>query len=199
MWHDAGGRWEGRARDGVAGEAARLLASQASPPLSQLIRDVNKFSNNVMTRQLFLTLGAEVGGHGSHAAARRAIVDWLALRGIADDGFVIENGAGLSRTARIRPAMLADVLADAWRDPVMPEFVASLPIAGVDGTAARRTGARGAAHIKTGMLRDVRAIAGYVHAASGRRYAVVAIVNHTNAPAVQTAHDALLDWLHHNG
>jgi D-alanyl-D-alanine carboxypeptidase/D-alanyl-D-alanine-endopeptidase (penicillin-binding protein 4) len=81
----------------------------------------------------------------------------------------------------------------------MPEFTASLPLVGVDGTMKNRTGAVGAAHIKSGLLHDVRAVAGYVHAASGRRYVVVALINHPNARDAQSAQDALLEWVYRNG
>jgi D-alanyl-D-alanine carboxypeptidase/D-alanyl-D-alanine-endopeptidase (penicillin-binding protein 4) len=81
----------------------------------------------------------------------------------------------------------------------MPEFVSSMPIVGVDGTMRRRQAAAGSAHIKTGLLADARAIAGYVLAASGRRYAVVAFINHPNAGAGQPALDALLNWVYVQG
>jgi len=81
----------------------------------------------------------------------------------------------------------------AWQSPVMPDLVASLPISGVDGTL-RRTQSRAAAHLKTGSLRDVMAVAGYVHAASGRRYVLVAVVNHANAGAARPVLDSLVDW-----
>ena len=77
----------------------------------------------------------------------------------------------------------------------MPELMSSLPIAGIDGTLkTRRNKVLGSAHLKTGSLRDVVAVAGYVHAASGKRYCLVAIANHPNASAVRPAFDALLDW-----
>jgi serine-type D-Ala-D-Ala carboxypeptidase/endopeptidase (penicillin-binding protein 4) len=199
LWEASGGQWNGELRDITVPVPGRVLATHESPPLSQIVRDINKFSNNVMTRQLFLTLGAVHGGSGSDVAAAIVIADWLGRRGIAVGGLVIDNGAGLSRSARLRPAMLAELLVDAWHDPRMPEFVASLPIVGVDGTTRSRGSRPGTAHIKTGMLNDVRAIAGYVHAASGRRYAVVAIVNHRHAQRSDRAHDALLDWLYDNG
>jgi D-alanyl-D-alanine carboxypeptidase/D-alanyl-D-alanine-endopeptidase (penicillin-binding protein 4) len=81
----------------------------------------------------------------------------------------------------------------------MPEFASSLPLAGVDGTMRKRVGAAGSAHIKTGLLADTRAVAGYVLAASGRRYAVAAFVNHANAGAAQPALDELLNWIYVNG
>ena len=81
----------------------------------------------------------------------------------------------------------------------MAELMASLPISGVDGTMKRRNVPAGAAHMKTGMLEDTRAVAGYVLAASGRRYVVVAIINHPNAGRGTGAHDALLEWVYRTG
>ena len=101
-----------------------------------------------------------------------------------------------SRDARISAATLAIVLQRAWAGPVMPEFVASLPITGADGTLRRATASAGAgrAHLKTGSLRDVAAVAGYLLAPGGRRLVLVAIVNHPNAAAARPALDALIDW-----
>jgi D-alanyl-D-alanine carboxypeptidase/D-alanyl-D-alanine-endopeptidase (penicillin-binding protein 4) len=176
------------------------VARHESPPLALVVRDINKFSNNVMTRQLLLTLGAEDSGQpGSTELGATALRRVLAARGLPMPELVIDNGSGLSRSERIAPANLAALLVDAWRSPLMPEFVASLPIMGVDGTTRARRAAVAASHIKTGQLADVRAIAGYVHADSGRRYAVVAIVNDAAAGRAQRAHDLLLDWVKREG
>jgi D-alanyl-D-alanine carboxypeptidase/D-alanyl-D-alanine-endopeptidase (penicillin-binding protein 4) len=91
------------------------------------------------------------------------------------------------------------VLADAWKSQWMPELMSSLPIAGVDGTMQRRNVPVGSAHMKTGLLEDTRAIAGYVLAASGRRYVVVGIINHPNAARGTGAHDALIEWVYRTG
>ena len=112
---------------------------------------------------------------------------------------MLDNGAGLSRVERLTAAGLSRLLASAFAGPLMPEYVASLPLVGVDGTMRKRVGAAGSAHIKTGLLVDTRAVAGYVLAASGRRYAVVAFVNHPNAGATQGALDDLLNWVYVNG
>jgi len=112
---------------------------------------------------------------------------------------VLENGAGLSRVERLSASGLSRLLVGAFAGPLMPEFVSSLPLVGVDGTMRKRAGAAGSAHIKTGLLADTRAIAGYVLAASGRRYAVVAFVNHPNANATQGALDELLNWIYVSG
>jgi D-alanyl-D-alanine carboxypeptidase/D-alanyl-D-alanine-endopeptidase (penicillin-binding protein 4) len=200
LWEGGGGTWSGRMREAGVPPGARLLASRESRPLAEVIRDINKFSNNVMARQVFLTIGAEASGQPANAArATQAIRGFLAGRGQPMPELVLENGSGLSRSERISPANLAAMLADAWRSPLMPELMSSLPIVGVDGTTKGRRAAAGAAHIKTGMLADVRAIAGYVVANSGRRYAIVAIINDPSARGAQRAHDVLLDWLQKNG
>ncbi len=200
LWEESGGRWEGSLREGAVPPGARTVARHESPPLSLVVRDINKFSNNVMTRQLLLTLGAEAAGlPGTTELGATATRRLLAERGLPMPELVIDNGSGLSRAERIAPASLAALLADAWRSPLMPEFVSSLPIMGVDGTTRTRRAAVAASHIKTGQLVDVRAIAGYVHADSGHRYAVVAIVNHEAAARAQRAHDLLLDWVKREG
>ena len=200
LWTGSGGSWRGRARDGQAPAEARRLAQHESESLAEVIRAINKFSNNVMARQLFLTIGGEVTKQPANAErAQRVIGDWLAAKGLDRRDFVLENGAGLSRLERLTPAGLAKLLTAAFASPLMPEFVSSLPLVGVDGTMRKRIGAAGSAHIKTGLLADTRAIAGYVLAASGRRYAVVAFVNHVNAGASQGALDDLLNWIYVSG
>jgi D-alanyl-D-alanine carboxypeptidase/D-alanyl-D-alanine-endopeptidase (penicillin-binding protein 4) len=200
LWTEMGGRWSGSIRNGTASPAARLLYTHESEPLSQIVRDINKFSNNVMARQLYLTLAAEAGGAPADPEkASRAIRDWLEGKKLRVPELVLENGSGLSRAERISAGGLAAILQAAARSAVMPEFVASLPVAGADGTMRKRMrGAPGAgqAHIKTGLLSDVRAIAGYVLDKRGRRYVVVMIVNHPRAPESQEALDALIAWVH---
>lgn len=199
LWERQGGTWTGKAREGAAPGDARLIAAQDSPPLAQLIRDINKFSNNVMTQQLFLTMGAATGEPGNFARGANAVRGLLAARGIEAPELVLENGCGLSRIERISVRSLASVLSDAWNSQWMPELMSSLPIAGVDGTMQRRNVPEGSAHMKTGLLEDTRAIAGYVRAASGKRYAVVAIINHPNAARGTGAHDALIEWVYRAG
>jgi D-alanyl-D-alanine carboxypeptidase/D-alanyl-D-alanine-endopeptidase (penicillin-binding protein 4) len=164
-----------------------------------LIRDINKFSNNVMTQQLFLTMGAAGGEPGNPARGATAVRGVLTARGITAPELILENGCGLSRVERISAGTLAAVLIDAWKSQWMPELMASLPVSGVDGTMQRRNVASGAAHMKTGMLEDTRAVAGYVLAASGKRYVVVGIINHPAASRGTGAHDALIDWVYRTG
>ena len=90
--------------------------------------------------------------------------------------------------------MLGRVLQSAWSSPVMPELMASLPVNGLDGTLRKANSSAGMAHLKTGSLRDVAGVAGYVLGASGKRYVLVAIVNHPNANAAKPALDALVQW-----
>jgi D-alanyl-D-alanine carboxypeptidase/D-alanyl-D-alanine-endopeptidase (penicillin-binding protein 4) len=201
LWDSSGGVWRGRVREGSAVPPdAKRLAQHESKPLAEVIRDINKYSNNVMARQLFLTLGTETSRKPANKErAQRAISDWLVGKGLDRREFVLENGAGLSRIERLTTAGLARLLQGAFASPLMPEFVSSLPIVGIDGTMRRRSAAAGSAHIKTGLLADTRAIAGYVLAASGRRYAVVAFINHPNAGGGQAALDALLNWVYVQG
>ena len=195
MWRELGGRLAGRVRDGQVPAGLQPAYSNPSPPLAEVVRDINKHSNNVMTQQLLLTLGLQKAGQGSFDAARGVLAQWWQERLGPTDQPVVDNGAGLSRAARLSPRALARMLQQAWASPVMPEFVASLPIVGVDGTLRRRPAlVSGAAHLKSGSLRDVTALAGYVLAASGQRYVLVAMVNHPNAGAARPALDALSAW-----
>ena len=200
LWAEIGGTWSGGVQEARVRAGLNPFHVHESASLAEIVRDVNKFSNNVMARQLFLTLGAERSGPPAGGAkASAAIKARLAQLGVAAPELVMENGSGLSRIERIGAATLAAVLQLAWRSSVMPEFVASLPIASVDGTMRRRLkgeGVSGNAHIKTGLLSDVRSSAGYVLDRQGRRQVVVMIVNHANAVATQPAHDALLAWVY---
>ena len=200
LWAEMGGTISGGTRDGTLATQAKPFASGESPTLSEVVRDINKFSNNVMARQLYLTLAADQAGPPATAEnAQRALKAWLAKKGLDFPELVLENGSGLSRVERISAQNLTALLVAAFRSPVMPELVASLPMVAVDGTMRRRLKSEavaGQAHIKTGSLADVRAIAGYVLDRSGRRHAVTMIVNHPNAAQSQAAQDALLNWVY---
>ena len=219
MWQDMGGKLQGVVRQGTVPAALlaeKPLLESTSPALAEVIRDINKFSNNVMAQQLFLTLGrvpaaaapgaaspaaTAAGGmvgwpDGSFAASRDMLGRWWKERLAGEDAPVLENGSGLSRNERISAAALARMLQHAYRSPVMAELMSSLPITGVDGTLRRfKTRTSGSAHLKTGSLSNVIARAGYVDAANGRRYVLVALVNHANAntEAMRTAMDVLLE------
>ncbi len=204
MWAEMGGKLGGRAREGRAAPGLKPVFEVVSPTLTEVIRDINKFSNNVMAQQLFLTLslrprngGPDTAGYAANYAASREVVRvwWRERFGDAEPP-LLDNGSGLSRSERATPQSLARMLQTAYLSGAMPELMASLPIVGVDGTLRRsrsRT-AQGWAHLKSGTLRDSTALAGYVHTPSGRRLVVVAIINHPNAPAARPALEALVDW-----
>jgi D-alanyl-D-alanine carboxypeptidase/D-alanyl-D-alanine-endopeptidase (penicillin-binding protein 4) len=198
-WAQLGGTLTGTVRDGALPDGARLLTTWESAPLGEVIRTINKFSNNVMARNVYLTLGlaADNPPVTTHTA-ERAVREWLQRNKLLTPELVLENGSGLSRVERISPRSLSSLLQFAWRSPSMPEYLASLPIAGVDGTLRQRLGgspAAGRAHIKSGYLDGVRAIAGYVQDANGRMLVVVAMVNHPNAVNAQPFFDALTEWI----
>ena len=203
MWSELGGSFSGQVMAAPVPSTARWLAEWQSPSVPEVIRDINKYSNNVMARQLLLTMAAQSGAAPANVErGAEAISAWLAAKGIASNAVVIDNGAGLSRTERITPAILGQVLLNAYHSAVMPEFIASLPLVGYDGTMRKRLrsdAVAGQAHIKTGSLNDVRSVAGYVQAASGKMYVVVCLINHPNAAGGQVAQDALLQWVFQNG
>ncbi|HRE14231.1 MAG TPA: D-alanyl-D-alanine carboxypeptidase/D-alanyl-D-alanine-endopeptidase [Usitatibacteraceae bacterium] len=196
LWSEAGGKLLGKVRSGAAPANAKPFLRFESEPLAQLVRDINKFSNNVMARQVFLSLSAEKAGVPGKAQASAKIVrEWMAAKGIAAPELVLENGSGLSRAERISAANLAAVLRTAWAGPTMPDLMASLSLFAVDGTFKLRNGAfAGQAHLKGGTLTGVQSVAGIVHGAKGERRVVVMIVNHENAGRAQGALDALVAW-----
>ena len=185
LWRELGGVHTGGWRRGRVSEELEPILVWESPPLLDIIRRINKFSNNAMTRQLLYTLGVEASDRpGTRAGGVDVIRDHLGSRGLNVDSLVIDNGAGLSRRTRISAQLLADMLELAQRPPYGVEFVASMSIGGLDGTTRSRfdgAEARGRSHVKTGSLEDVAAIAGYVHASSGTTYVVAAMINATDA------------------
>jgi serine-type D-Ala-D-Ala carboxypeptidase/endopeptidase (penicillin-binding protein 4) len=200
LWREMGGVFSGRVREGVAKGKAVRLASQRSLSLAEIVRDINKISNNVMARQLLLTLGAVTGGAGATVdRSSRVVQKMLASKGITMPELVIENGSGLSRIERVTARGMGQMLLAAFRGPTMPEFIASMPLVGVDGTMYRRltkSDVAGQAHIKTGLIAGVRALAGYVLDAKGRRVVTVLLINHPKAPSASAVQDALLQWVH---
>ena len=281
LWQELGGTLQGKLRSGTAPAGQAPFATYVSPPLSEVIRDINKFSNNIMARQVFLTLGAAGGadaarsadafsnnedravaqaygeatppagqpggdiipqavsaplpveatsakaaspdagpadgrGAGGNASASdtaggagiqpaaniarsiSAMQHWLKAENLQFPELVMENGAGLSRKARVSAQHLAELLQRATGSPFFPELEASLPILGLDGTVKKRlkdSDIAGYAHLKTGSLDGVKSLAGYVKANSGKQWIVVFIVNHPNAALAQPAQDALIAWL----
>ncbi len=203
LWEELGGTLAGAWKDGAAPADARLFASSESASNAELVRDINKFSNNVMARQLFLTLSAQMLKlPGRSDRSTQVVQSWLAEKKLDFPELVLENGSGLSRQERISAEHMGRLLLEAWRSPVMPELMSSLPLVAYDGTMRRRLryeSIAGQAHIKTGSLSDARTLAGYVLDQRGRRQVVVMFINHTNAAAGQPAQDALLQWAYERG
>ena len=199
LWTEMGGTWLGTIKEGAVPEGEYPLLSWESKPLAEAIRDTNKWSNNLMARTILLTIGAQrFGAPGTTAKGERAIKAWLTQKNLEFPELSIENGAGLSRQERISAKSLGELLVDAFHSPVMPELMASLPIAGMDGTMKKRlknNEITGRAHIKTGTLDGVKTVAGYVLGKSGKRFAVVFLVNHANAGEADVAQDTLLQWV----
>lgn len=162
------------------GEKGELLAYLASEPLAQLLFPVGKDSDNFYAETLLKALGgAARRASGSaeptpatSASGAEALLAWLARSKIDTTDVVIKNGSGLFDANRVPPAVLAEALVAAYRDPALSsEMVAQLAIGGVDGTLRNRfkklAGTR-AVRAKTGTLRDVIALSGYVLGPSGR-------------------------------
>jgi len=196
LWAELGGTLTGRVREGTAPVGAAPRLEWRSPPLAELVRGINKFSNNVMAQQVFLSLALHGGAQPATPEAARAWLGaWLAERtgALAADEF-IDNGSGLSRRTRLTAGRMARLLQRASDGPVHAELMSSLPVNGVDGTLRQSQARAGRAHLKTGSLRGVSALAGWVLSDSGRRYVLVAMVNHPNAAAARPALDSLLQW-----
>lgn len=200
LWRQLGGQFNGALKVSETPDAAVKVLEQTSDPLGYVVRDINKWSNNLMARQLLLTIGAEqVGAPATTGKGEAAIKDWLFNKGLLFNELVVHNGSGLSREARITAEHLGQMLVSAYRGPTMPEFMASMPILSKDGTVMGRLKngqSNGRVHLKTGSLNGVSAIAGYVLDENQHRHALVMLVNHAKAGESKAAQDALIEWVH---
>ena len=211
-WELAGGSWAQppSGKTGAVPLASRLLLQFEGISLADDVQDINKYSNNVMARQLMLTLALEkMGKPATTENGELVIQSWLKNLGLQFPELVIENGSGLSRNEAISAEHMNQLLLAARNLSVADTFYNSLPIAGADGTMKNRLIAqlrkflhlkkKPEARIKTGALADVRAISGYVMSKSGKMYAVTSFINHSNAGRGLEAHDQLLAWLLEDG
>ena len=202
LWRESGGTFNGGWQNVVLASEAEPIVSFKSPPLMDMITSVNKHSNNVMARQVLYTLAAEVNGPpGTEQGGRDVVEAWLQEHGLGSCTMALENGAGLSRDTRVSAVGMGAMLRFAWGQPYMPEYLASMSLSGLDGTLRRRftdSELTGMAHLKTGSLDHVAAIAGYLQARSGRRFAVVALHNHEDIHRGygEEVQEALLRWLY---
>ena len=199
MWRQAGGQLRGQVRHGLTPAQVTLWHEAPSLPLTDIVADINKLSNNVMAQQLFLTLSRQQGA-GSFAASRQVVLKWWTQSLKEQSLPVLDNGSGLSREERSNAQALSALLHLASQSSYANALQNSLAIAGVDGTVARLKDRQpnsvviGRALLKSGSLKDVASLAGYVDGLSGKRYVFVVIVNHPNAHAVRPAFDRLLEW-----
>ena len=204
MWkREVGGILNTRFALGRAPANARPLVRTYSRTLAEILPTIDKDSNNVMARQVMLTIGAKVKGQGTQRGGANAIGEWLVSRGLNFPELRIENGSGLSRHARISARHVGDLLVDAYRSPYRNILMQSLAVAGVDGTMKRRlkgSRVRGRGFFKTGTLRDVRSIAGYVKAIDGKTYVMAILHNDPRAKRrALAAHDELIKWVFSGG
>ena len=200
LWQELGGSWQGQVLDGKTPLNAQLLLEHKSEPLADLIRIVNKHSDNAMARSIYLSLGAQNTQLGVTSAqtAEARIRTWMFRHGINDAGLILENGSGLSRNEQISARQMAGLLLAATHSNWFPEFASSLPIAGTDGTMRKRlkdSPAAQNARIKTGTLKDSVAIAGYIRDMHNQNWIIVAMINSETAEKARTALDVLIDWI----
>jgi D-alanyl-D-alanine carboxypeptidase/D-alanyl-D-alanine-endopeptidase (penicillin-binding protein 4) len=215
-WKKLGGSFSGDVTEGVAAPDSRILAEHASRPLPEVVRDINKPSDNALARTVFLSLGSleadpvlgsrpiAASAETTFSRADRAVRQWMRQHNINDEGLVMENGSGLSRTERITAVQMGGLLQAGLRSDWAPEFQSSMPIVAVDGTMRRRlkdSPAAGRARLKTGTLNNVTAVAGYVRDASGQQCVVVAMLNGDNIGSGKgrAVLDALVDWVARSG
>ncbi|MBB4014796.1 D-alanyl-D-alanine carboxypeptidase/D-alanyl-D-alanine-endopeptidase [Niveibacterium umoris] len=200
LWAELGGTFSGKVRSGTLPEGATPLTVWLSPPLADVLRETDKYSNNLMARQIFLTLafdGSDVAATPERASER--VRTWMLQRGLDPQQWVLENGSGLSRQERTTATQLGALLRAAWASPRMPEFMAAQPVIGIDGTMKKRlpdTPLAGRGYVKTGTLDGVRSAAGYVLDAKGRWIAFAWLVNHPDADGAEAAFEALLTTLY---
>jgi serine-type D-Ala-D-Ala carboxypeptidase/endopeptidase (penicillin-binding protein 4) len=200
LWHELGGQFSGKLRVEPAPAGTQPLLSFDSLSLGEIVRLTNKFSSNLMARELLLTLGGEHAGKPATPEKGAAALDeWSRERGLDLTGVDIDNGSGLSRRTHISALQMAKVLTAAYRSRYAPEFLASLPLAGIDGTLRSRmkTVPAGAVRLKTGHIDGVSGVAGYVTTAAGKSYVLVSLVNHPRADfgAGEPVHAALVAWI----
>ncbi|UCB54574.1 MAG: D-alanyl-D-alanine carboxypeptidase/D-alanyl-D-alanine-endopeptidase [Thiotrichales bacterium] len=202
LWSQLGGSLDGKITQGIVPADARRVVEEPSISLAEAVRLVNKFSNNVMTRQILLSLGAKQSGPPGTAEKGLAAVNaWLVEQDLDHPDLQLDNGAGLSRDARISAGLLGELLLHVYAQAYMAEFIAALPVSGYDGTMAHRfddSPLVGHAHIKTGLLDFVQSMAGYVTSANGKRYVVVLLHNDPRAHtrSAEELQNQVINWIY---
>jgi D-alanyl-D-alanine carboxypeptidase/D-alanyl-D-alanine-endopeptidase (penicillin-binding protein 4) len=198
LWESDGSTLSGTISEGLIPRESKFLTSFASEPLAQAIRKINKESSNSLARLLYLALAPTKIYENSEQDSESTIRAWANKKYMHTEGLKFDNGSGLSRSDRLSPLFLSEVLADAWRDPFSSEFISSLSIPGVDGTLRNRltqSAASERGHLKTGLLNEVRSIAGYLNHPSGHTFSVVVIINGPHQNNRMETIDAIINWI----
>jgi D-alanyl-D-alanine carboxypeptidase/D-alanyl-D-alanine-endopeptidase (penicillin-binding protein 4) len=203
LWRELGGEFGGTLRVASTPADARAFVDFDSLTLGEIVRLTNKYSSNLMARHLLLTMGEDrFGVPATLDKGAAAIAEWSRERGLSLQGVDIDNGSGLSRATHISVLQMAKVLSAAYHSPYAPEFIASLPLAGLDGTLRSRMkgAAAGSVRMKTGHLDGVSGVAGYVTTPAGKTYVLVSLINDARADygAAEPVHAALVDWVQAN-
>ncbi len=193
MWRELGEALSGQVREGTTPIGLKPMFSVESAQLAEIVRDINKYSNNVMAQQLFLTLGAQLSNSGTPDNARTILNQWWSQK-IGSPLPKFDNGSGLSRDTLMSAQDIAKLLNWVYAQPIYPEMAASLPLSGIDGTL-KQSKTKTRSHIKTGSLKGVIGIAGYIVNSNGQDCVVVAIINHPMAYSARPVFDVLLDWV----
>jgi len=198
LWESDGSELSGTISEGLISRDSRFLTSFDSEPLAQAIRKINKESSNSLARLLYLALAPTKIYENSDQDSESAIRSWANKKNMHTDGLRLDNGSGLSRSERLSALFLSEVLEDAWRDPFSSEFISSLAIPGVDGTLRNRLSQSAVserAHLKTGLLNEVRSIAGYLNHPSGHTFSVVVIINGPHRNNRMETIDVIINWI----
>jgi D-alanyl-D-alanine carboxypeptidase/D-alanyl-D-alanine-endopeptidase (penicillin-binding protein 4) len=200
LWRESGGEFDGKLRTGPTPADAKPLYTFDSLSLAEIVRLTNKHSSNLMARHLLLTLGkTRYGDPATLEKGIAAMEEWARERGVDLSGVDIDNGSGLSRNTHITVLQMAKILSAAYHSRFAPEYLASLPLAGMDGTLRSRMkdSPAGAIRLKTGHLDGVSGVAGYVTGSSGRTFVLVSLVNHVRVDfgAAEPLHAALAAWI----
>jgi serine-type D-Ala-D-Ala carboxypeptidase/endopeptidase (penicillin-binding protein 4) len=168
----------------------RILAAHDSAPLAEILKGINKPSQNLRTEILLRLLGAR-RGFGTVESGQTAVAEFLRRVGVNPQSWSLQDASGLSRSDLVTPHEMVNLLAAMDRHRYAAAFKDSLPIAGVDGTLEhrlRRTAAQGRVVAKTGTIRHVNALDGYAITRAGERLAFAIVVNHHTGDPSDAVH-----------
>ena len=197
IWNMNGGNFNGSLDTTyINNNNLKVIYRHTSRPLSEIVRDVNKYSLNLMARNTMLTVLAEDSELlVLESSVNKYLHDWFDKNSLLHNGLFIENGAGLSRNSVLTSEQLLLLMEKIYHNPLMPEMLSSLPISGVDGTLKRRMNYstfRKSAHFKTGSMRNVNAIAGFLLDKNKEMKVFIFIMNDLTAKDSHRLQEALI-------